>query len=101
MTFVRVFSFRYDLHSGVSDTVGNHDDIATCIGYCDETCKLMLSSSVIQFRIMLWSSFEVNLLVNFRLSLFLEPQGQGKLVLCVLGILMNGEKDVLFPLMGF
>ena len=35
-------SFRYDLHSGINDTIGNHDDIATGIGYSDETCKLLL-----------------------------------------------------------
>lgn len=34
--------FRYDLHSGINDTIGNHDDIATGIGYSDETCKLLL-----------------------------------------------------------
>ena len=34
-------AFRYDLHSGVNDTIGNHDDIATSIGYSDETGKLL------------------------------------------------------------
>lgn len=33
--------FRYDLHSGINDTIGNHDDIATSIGYSDETGKLL------------------------------------------------------------
>ncbi|XP_050374824.1 mitotic checkpoint protein BUB3.3-like [Argentina anserina] len=28
---------RYDLHSGNCETIGNHDDLATCIGYSDET----------------------------------------------------------------
>jgi len=32
--------YRYDLHSGLVDTVGCHDDMATCIGYSNETCKL-------------------------------------------------------------
>ncbi|XP_012067722.1 mitotic checkpoint protein BUB3.3 isoform X2 [Jatropha curcas] len=29
---------RYDLHSGANDTVGSHYDMATCVGYNDETC---------------------------------------------------------------
>ncbi|XP_015895138.3 mitotic checkpoint protein BUB3.3 [Ziziphus jujuba] len=32
---------RYDLHSAICDTIGNHDDIATCIGYSDETCQVI------------------------------------------------------------
>lgn len=32
--------FRYDLHSGIKDTIGDHDDLAICVEYCDETCKL-------------------------------------------------------------
>ncbi|XP_021910287.1 mitotic checkpoint protein BUB3.3 isoform X2 [Carica papaya] len=28
---------RYDLHEGVRYTIGNHDDLATCIGYSGET----------------------------------------------------------------
>ena len=34
--------FRYDLDSGIQDTIGNHDDLATCVEYCDETCKLLM-----------------------------------------------------------
>ncbi|OIW02160.1 hypothetical protein TanjilG_02384 [Lupinus angustifolius] len=34
---------RYDLHSGIIDTVGSHDDIATCIGYSNETYQLITS----------------------------------------------------------
>ncbi|TKY69626.1 Mitotic checkpoint protein BUB3.3 [Spatholobus suberectus] len=34
---------RYDLHSGLVDTVGSHDDIATCIGYSNETSQLITS----------------------------------------------------------
>lgn len=43
LTFLGLFSFRYDLHSGINDTIGYHDDIATCVEYSDETCKLKLS----------------------------------------------------------
>ncbi|KAI9111681.1 hypothetical protein K1719_017371 [Acacia pycnantha] len=32
---------RYNLHLGIIDTIGNHDDIATCIGYANETCQLI------------------------------------------------------------
>lgn len=38
---LRQIVFRYDLHSGINDTIGNHDDIATSIGYSDETGKLL------------------------------------------------------------
>ena len=34
--------FRYDLHSGIEDIIGNHDDLATCVECSDETCKLLL-----------------------------------------------------------
>ena len=34
--------FRYDLHSGVQDTIGNHDDLAICVEFCEETCKLLM-----------------------------------------------------------
>lgn len=27
------------MHSGVHDVMGNHDDLATCVEYSDETCK--------------------------------------------------------------
>ncbi|XP_058769183.1 uncharacterized protein LOC131643052 isoform X2 [Vicia villosa] len=33
----------YDLHSGIIDQMGNHNDIATCIGYSNETCLLITS----------------------------------------------------------
>ncbi|KAK3027378.1 hypothetical protein RJ639_040176, partial [Escallonia herrerae] len=29
---------RYDLHSGIIHTIGNHEDSASCIEYSDETC---------------------------------------------------------------
>lgn len=32
---------RYDLHSGVHDVMGNHDDLATCVEYSDETCQVI------------------------------------------------------------
>ena len=31
---------RYDLHSGIIETAGNHNDMASCIGYSSETSKL-------------------------------------------------------------
>lgn len=34
--------YRYDLHSGLVDTLGSHDDMATCIGYSNETCNLLI-----------------------------------------------------------
>lgn len=34
--------YRYDLHSGLVDTVGRHDDMAMFIGYSNETCKLLI-----------------------------------------------------------
>lgn len=33
--------YRHDLHSGIVDPMGSHDDMATCIGYSNETCKLL------------------------------------------------------------
>lgn len=35
------FIRRYDLHSGIHEAIGNHDDISTCIGYSDETCQVI------------------------------------------------------------
>ncbi|KAK4358041.1 hypothetical protein RND71_023651 [Anisodus tanguticus] len=29
---------RYDLDSGIKVSVGNHDDLATCVEYSTETC---------------------------------------------------------------
>ncbi|KDP41256.1 hypothetical protein JCGZ_15663 [Jatropha curcas] len=43
---------RYDLHSGANDTVGSHYDMATCVGYNDETC-LVISASL-DNNIMFW-----------------------------------------------
>lgn len=36
---------RYDLHSGIHNTIGNHDDFATCVEYSDETRKQMIPPS--------------------------------------------------------
>ncbi|PIN07756.1 Mitotic spindle checkpoint protein BUB3, WD repeat superfamily [Handroanthus impetiginosus] len=33
--------FRYDMHLGNSKAIGNHDDLATCIEYSEETCKIV------------------------------------------------------------
>ncbi|XP_027914327.1 mitotic checkpoint protein BUB3.3 [Vigna unguiculata] len=43
---------RYDLHSGLVDTVGCHDDMATCIGYSNETCQLVTSG--FDKKLLLW-----------------------------------------------
>ncbi|KAL4639586.1 hypothetical protein ACB092_03G228900 [Castanea dentata] len=43
---------RYDLHSGINDTIGNHDDIATSIGYSDETGQVI--SAGLDKKILFW-----------------------------------------------
>lgn len=43
---------RYDLHEGVRYTIGNHDDLATCIGYSGETHQVVSTS--LDKRIMFW-----------------------------------------------
>ncbi|KAK6242690.1 hypothetical protein SCA6_008079 [Theobroma cacao] len=32
---------RYDLHSGISNRIGNHDDVATCVEYSNETRQVI------------------------------------------------------------
>ncbi|KAL0358124.1 UNVERIFIED_CONTAM: Mitotic checkpoint protein BUB3.3 [Sesamum calycinum] len=32
---------RYDMHLGTSETIGNHDDLATCVEYCEETGQVI------------------------------------------------------------
>ncbi|XP_028786504.1 mitotic checkpoint protein BUB3.3-like [Neltuma alba] len=32
---------RYNLHLGIIDRMGNHDDVATCVGYANEICQLI------------------------------------------------------------
>ncbi|KAF7809075.1 mitotic checkpoint protein BUB3.3 [Senna tora] len=46
------FIRRYNLHSGTIDTVGNHDDIVSCIGYANETCQLITAG--FDKKILLW-----------------------------------------------
>nr|XP_025700140.1 mitotic checkpoint protein BUB3.3 isoform X2 [Arachis hypogaea] len=43
---------RYDLDSGIIDTIGGHDDIATCIGYSSETCQLITGG--FDKKLLLW-----------------------------------------------
>ncbi|KAL0003772.1 hypothetical protein SO802_011333 [Lithocarpus litseifolius] len=45
---------RYDLHSGINDTIGNHDDIATSIGYSDETGQVI--SAGLDKKILFWDT---------------------------------------------
>ncbi|XP_060215206.1 mitotic checkpoint protein BUB3.3 isoform X2 [Lycium barbarum] len=35
------FLFGYDLDSGIKVSVGNHDDLATCVEYSTETCQII------------------------------------------------------------
>ncbi|GAV76384.1 WD40 domain-containing protein, partial [Cephalotus follicularis] len=46
------FIRRYDLHSGNNETIGNHDDIATSVGYSDETCQVITAG--LDKKIMSW-----------------------------------------------
>ncbi|KAK9276490.1 hypothetical protein L1049_006024 [Liquidambar formosana] len=46
------FLRRYDLHSGIHNTIGNHDDSATCVEYSDETCQVITAGW--DKRIMFW-----------------------------------------------
>lgn len=45
---------RYDLDSGNNDTIGNHDDLATSIGYSDETGQLISAGS--DKKILFWDT---------------------------------------------
>ncbi|KAK7368179.1 hypothetical protein VNO80_10203 [Phaseolus coccineus] len=45
---------RYNLHSGLVDTVGSHDDMATCIEYSNETCQLLTSG--FDKKLLLWDT---------------------------------------------
>lgn len=45
---------RYNLHSGLVDTVGGHDDMATCIEYSSETCQLLTSG--FDKKLLLWDT---------------------------------------------
>lgn len=44
------FDLRYDLHLGTTAAIGNHDDIATSIGYSDETSKQLLAPQLLSFN---------------------------------------------------
>ncbi|GLU17000.1 hypothetical protein SLE2022_333990 [Rubroshorea leprosula] len=55
---------RYDLHSGTFDTVGNHDDIATCIQYSNEKCEVI--SAGLDKKLMSWDIRRANTLVFSR-----------------------------------
>ncbi|KAG2707055.1 hypothetical protein I3843_05G118500 [Carya illinoinensis] len=46
------FVRRYDLHLGTTATIGNHDDIATSIGYSDETSQVI--SAGLDKEIVFW-----------------------------------------------
>ncbi|KAB1208063.1 Mitotic checkpoint protein BUB3.3 [Morella rubra] len=50
------FVRRYDLHSGILDTIGNHDDIATSISYSNETCQVI--SAGFDKKIIFWDTRE-------------------------------------------
>ncbi|XP_061986414.1 mitotic checkpoint protein BUB3.3-like [Populus nigra] len=43
---------RYDLHSGTIDAIGNHQDMATCVGYSIETCQVI--SAGLDKKVMSW-----------------------------------------------
>ncbi|KAF6171752.1 hypothetical protein GIB67_007273 [Kingdonia uniflora] len=43
---------RHDFHSGICSTVGNHDDLATCVEYSEETSQTI--SAGLDKKIMSW-----------------------------------------------
>ncbi|XP_055962309.1 mitotic checkpoint protein BUB3.3-like [Mercurialis annua] len=43
---------RYDLYSGTDDLIGSHGDLATCVGYSDQTCQVVSAS--LDKTIMFW-----------------------------------------------
>ncbi|KAJ4711419.1 Mitotic checkpoint protein bub3 [Melia azedarach] len=55
------FIRRCDLHSGINDTFGNHDDIATCLQYSEETNQLLTAG--LDKKIMSWDTRKGNSLV--------------------------------------
>ncbi|XP_022158984.1 mitotic checkpoint protein BUB3.3-like [Momordica charantia] len=54
------FIRRYDLQSGILDTIGKHDDIATHIGYSGRTCQIV--SAGLDGKILLWDTRTVKAL---------------------------------------
>nr|XP_034906668.1 mitotic checkpoint protein BUB3.3-like isoform X2 [Populus alba] len=55
---------RYDLHSGTNDAIGNHQDIAACVGYSIETCQVI--SAGLDKKVMSWDVRLANPLTLFR-----------------------------------
>ncbi|KAG6765632.1 hypothetical protein POTOM_029682 [Populus tomentosa] len=55
---------RYDLHSGTIDAIGNHQDMATCVGYSIETCQVI--SAGLDKKVMSWDMRLANPLALFR-----------------------------------
>ncbi|CAN6675868.1 unnamed protein product [Malus baccata var. baccata] len=45
---------RYDLHSGIHDSIGNHDDMSTCVGYSEETSQLITAG--LDRKILSWDT---------------------------------------------
>ncbi|KAF5727166.1 mitotic checkpoint protein BUB3.3 [Tripterygium wilfordii] len=48
------FVTRYDLHSTNGDTIGNHEDIATRVGYSEETCQIITAG--LDKKIICWDT---------------------------------------------
>ncbi|KAJ6902602.1 hypothetical protein NC651_020165 [Populus alba x Populus x berolinensis] len=55
---------RYDLHSGTIDAIGNHQDMATCVGYSIETCQVI--SAGLDKKVMSWDMRLANPLALFK-----------------------------------
>ncbi|KAA3460815.1 mitotic checkpoint protein BUB3.3-like [Gossypium australe] len=55
---------RYDLHSGISNKIGNHDDIATCVEYSTETRQVITAG--FDKKIIAWDIFGAKPLVYLR-----------------------------------
>ncbi|GMH01768.1 hypothetical protein Nepgr_003607 [Nepenthes gracilis] len=54
---------RYDLHSGNQDTIGNHDNSATCAEYSDETCLVITGGW--DRKIFYWDARATNVIQSF------------------------------------
>ncbi|XWS69662.1 hypothetical protein CRYUN_Cryun04dG0198300 [Craigia yunnanensis] len=52
---------RYDLHSGTSNKIGNHDDIATCVEYSSETRQVITAG--FDKKIIAWDMYGAKPLV--------------------------------------